>query len=172
MHIIYLWFKICARSRSFAYSPSFLCHIFSQSNPTPKKYIKWQSFTFIPFHTISYPFVRWNVFERIQWLTSWAVWRVILQRKCYSAKSKRPGRVGKRLQKVHGLFSLGKRTSHRKSCRNCSSISWENSKKKQHSPRGPPTWKRTSIVMVTTVKKRMHLKGGSNLPDWFLDMQG
>lgn len=176
IYSLYLSFKICARSRAFAYSPSFLSHIFSQSNPTKNNNIKWHCFSFIPFHThLSDDFL----FERIQWLTSWAVWRVTLQRKCYSAKSKRPGRVGKRLQKVHGFFSLGNRPLvgnlaetvvpfHGRIERN----SW--------SPRAPPTWKRTSIVMrfeilyfnVTKVKKRMHLQGGSTLPDWFLNMQG
>ncbi len=52
-----------------------------QPNP-PKKAIKWHCFTFIPFHT---PLSDEFLFERIQWLTSWAVWRVTLQRKCYSA---------------------------------------------------------------------------------------
>ena len=48
----------------------------------PKKAIKWHCLGFMPFH-IHLPDE--FLFERIQWLTSWAVWRVTLQRKCYSA---------------------------------------------------------------------------------------
>ena len=113
MHIIYLWCKICARSRSFAYSPSFafMPH-FQSKQPNSKNthkmtvlYLHTTSYHFIPLHNISYPFVRWNLFERIQWLTSWAVWRVILQRKCYSAEeAARKGWFGSK--KSTGFFPL------------------------------------------------------------------
>ena len=142
---------------------SLLCHIFSQSNPTPKTRIKWQSFTFIPLHTTSYHFIPICPMKFV-WKDSVVDFMSSLEgnpsEKMLLGWRSGPERLV-RLQKVHGLFSLGKRTSHRKSCRNCSSISGR-IQKYNWSTRAPPTWKRTSIVMsfeilyfnVTKVNKK------------------